>query len=179
MLKSTMADNRILQPPNRDSCVISACASVNHYSLIVYKTNGHKRPPTFINREFAAGLFKTHRFREKLAFSICSLFRGNCAVNACGSLGKIKAQKNPAIKDWIAGHNIVRIALYCKRINSHFPFSYIIRSVSEVLHIGMKWRCFILWSFSETMLHLSRRIYEARLTAYEAARCAMKRTCGA
>ena len=47
----------------------------------------------------------------------------------------------------------MRIALYCKRTNSHFPFSYIIRSVSEVLHIGMKWRCFILWSFSETMLH--------------------------
>ena len=34
--------------------------------------------------------------------------------------GVIKAQKNPAIKDWIVGHNIVRIALYCKRINSHF-----------------------------------------------------------
>ena len=39
----------------------------------------------------------------------------------------------------------------------------VIRSVSEVLHIGMKWRCFILWSFgglsrrnemkTETMLH--------------------------
>ena len=37
-----------------------------------------------------------------MAFSVCSLFRGNCAVNACGSLGKIKIQKNPAIKDWIA-----------------------------------------------------------------------------
>ena len=24
------------------------------------------------------------------------------AINACGSLGKIKIQKNPAIKDWIA-----------------------------------------------------------------------------
>ena len=115
------------------------CASVKPCSLIVYKINGHKRPPTFINREFAATLFKTHRFRENLAFSICSLFGSIYAINACGSLGKIKIQKNPAIKDWIAGHNIVRIALYCKRINSHFPFSYIIRSVSEVLHIGMKW----------------------------------------
>ena len=45
-------------------------------------------------------------------------------LQTCGSLGKIKIQKNPAIKDWIAGHNIVRIALYCKRINSHFPFSH-------------------------------------------------------
>ena len=45
-------------------------------------------------------------------------------------------QKNSAINEWIAGHNIVRIALYYKRINSHFPFSYIIRSVSGVLHSG-------------------------------------------
>ena len=36
------------------------------------------------------------------------------------SSDQTKIQKNPAIKDWIAGHNIVRIALYCKRINSHF-----------------------------------------------------------
>ena len=46
------------------------------------------------------------------------------AISTCQALGKIKTQKNPAIKDWIAGHNIVRIALYCKRINSHFPFSH-------------------------------------------------------
>ena len=86
---------------NRDFCVISACASVNHCSLIVYKANWHKRPPTFINREFAAGLFKTHRKTENFAFSIYSLL-GRCfAVNACGSLGKIKIQKNPAVKDWI------------------------------------------------------------------------------
>jgi len=96
---------------------------------------------------------KTLFFSENLAFSICSLFGRVYAISACHSWGKIKTQKNPAITDWIAGHNIVRIALYCKRINSHFPFSYIIRSVSEVLHIGMKWRCFILWSGSETMLH--------------------------
>ena len=78
-------------------------------------------------------------------------------------------QKNSAINEWIAGYNIVRIALYYKRINSHFPFSYIIRSVSEVLHIGMKWRCFILWSLSglsrrnemntETMLQPSSLCY--------------------
>ena len=59
---------------NRDFCISSACAAVNHCSLTAYKTNGHKRPPTFINREFAGTLFKTHRFRENLAFSICSLF---------------------------------------------------------------------------------------------------------
>ena len=57
----------------------------------------------------------------------------------------------------------MRTELYYKQKNSHFPFSYIIRSVSEVLHIGMKWRCFILWSFgglsrrnemkTETVLH--------------------------
>ena len=73
---------------NRDFSVISACASVKPCSLIVYKTNGHKRPPTFINREFAGTLFKTHRFRENLAFSISSLFRGNCAISTCHSLGK-------------------------------------------------------------------------------------------
>ena len=37
-----------------------------------------------------------------MAFSICSLFWRTYAINACGSLGKIKTQKNPAIKDWIA-----------------------------------------------------------------------------
>ena len=87
---------------NRDFSVISACASVKPCSLIVYKTNGHTRPPTFINREFAASLFKTHRFRENLAFSICSLFGRVYAISVCHSLGKIKTQKNPAIKDWIA-----------------------------------------------------------------------------
>ena len=86
---------------NRDFCVISACDSVSHCSLTACKTNGHKRPPTFINREFAASLFKTHRFRENLAFSICSLFGRVYAISACHSLGKIKIQKNPAIKDWI------------------------------------------------------------------------------
>ena len=87
---------------NRDFCVILACASVNHCSLTSYKTNGHKRPPTFINREFCRILFKTHRFRENLPFSICSLFGRVYAVSTCHSLGKVKIQKNPAIKDWIA-----------------------------------------------------------------------------
>ena len=41
----------------------------------------------------------------------------------------------------------------------------------------MKWRCFILWNDSETMLHLKRRFYEARLTAYEAILRIMKRHC--
>ena len=50
---------------------------------------------------FAESLFKTHRFRENLAFSICSLFRRVYAINTCYSLGKIKTQKKPAIKDWI------------------------------------------------------------------------------
>ena len=72
---------------------------VNPCSLTAYKTNRHKRPPTFINREFAASLFKTHRFRENLAFSICFLF-------------------------WIdyADNNMIRTLLYYKRINSHFSF---------------------------------------------------------
>ena len=70
-------------------------------TLIVYKTNGHKRPPTFINREFAGTLFKTHRFRENLAFSVCSLLGSFYAISTCQALGKIKTQKNPAIKDWI------------------------------------------------------------------------------
>ena len=33
--------------------------------------------------------------------TICSLFWRTYAINACGSLGKIKTQKNPVIKDWI------------------------------------------------------------------------------
>ena len=35
------------------------------------------------------------------------------------------------------------------------------RRKTLVLHIGTKWRCFILWSDSGTMLHLKRRFYEA------------------
>ena len=76
-------------------------ASVKPCSLIVYKTNWHKRPPTLPNREFQGKLFKTHWKTEKLAFSICSLFGRVYAISACGSLGKVKTQKNPAIKDWI------------------------------------------------------------------------------
>ena len=87
---------------NREFSVISACASVKPCSLIVYKTNGHKRPPTFINREFCRILCKTHAISESLAFSICSLFWRTCAISACHSLGKIKIQKNPAVKDWIS-----------------------------------------------------------------------------
>ena len=75
---------------NIDSCVILACAPVNHCSLTAYKINGYKRPPTFINRELAAGLFKTLRFRENLAFSIGSLFGRVYAISSCHSLGKIK-----------------------------------------------------------------------------------------
>ena len=51
--------------------------------------------------EFAATLFKTHRFRENLPFSICSLFGRVYAISICQALAKIKIQKNPAIKDWI------------------------------------------------------------------------------
>ena len=86
---------------NREFSVISVCISVNHCSLTAYKINRHKRPPTFINREFAATLFKTHRFRENLAFSICSLLGRVYAISTCHSLGKSATQKNPAIKDWI------------------------------------------------------------------------------
>ena len=56
--------------------------------------------------------------------NICSLLWSVYAISSCQALGKVKTQKNPAIKDWIVGHNIVRIALYCKWINSHFPFSH-------------------------------------------------------
>ena len=41
------------------------------------------------------------KFLENFAVSIRSLFWRTYAINACGSLGKIKTQKNPAIKDWI------------------------------------------------------------------------------
>ena len=87
---------------NREFSAISACSSVKPCSLTAYKINEHKRPPTFINREFAGTLFKTHRFRKNLAFSICSLFGRVYAISTCHSLGKIKIQKNPAPKDWIA-----------------------------------------------------------------------------
>ena len=38
-------------------------------------------------------------FSEKLPFSICPLFGRVYAISTCHSLGKIKMQKNPAIKD--------------------------------------------------------------------------------
>ena len=37
---------------NREFSVIWECASVTLYSLTAYKINKHKRPPTFINRDF-------------------------------------------------------------------------------------------------------------------------------
>ena len=40
-------------------------------------------------------------FSEKLPFSICPLFGRVYAINTCHSLGKVKIQKNPVIKDWI------------------------------------------------------------------------------
>ena len=83
---------------NREFSAISACASVNHCSLTVYKTNGHKRPPTFINREFCRILCKTHAISEILAFSICSLFWRTYAISTCHSLGKIKIQKKSSHK---------------------------------------------------------------------------------
>ena len=86
---------------NREFSAILVCVSVKPYSLIAYKINEHKRPPTFINREFWENLCKTHWKIENFTFSICSLLGRWFAVNTCDSLGKIKTQKNPAIKDWI------------------------------------------------------------------------------
>ena len=86
---------------NREFSSIWVCVSVKPYSLIAYKINEHKRPPTFINREFRENLFKTHVFSENLPFSICSLFGRVYAINTCHSLAKSAIQKNPAIKDWI------------------------------------------------------------------------------
>ena len=40
--------------------------------------------------------------RDRYIKSICSLFGSIYAISACHSSGKIKTQKNPAIKDWIA-----------------------------------------------------------------------------
>ena len=86
---------------NREFSCFLACVSVKPYSLTAYKINKHKRPPTFINREFGENLCKTHRKIENLPFSICSLFGRWFAISTCQALGKIKIQKNPAIKDWI------------------------------------------------------------------------------
>ena len=36
-----------------------------------------------------------------MAFSVCSLLGRVDAISTCHSLGKIKTQKNPVIKDWI------------------------------------------------------------------------------
>ena len=91
---------------------------ISSYSLAIYKINGYKRPPTFINREFAAGLFKTHRFRENLAFSICFLF------------GRVYAEDNT-----------IRTLSYYKRMNSHF-FSLYERSECFILWSGAE-QCFM------------------------------------
>ena len=82
--------------------VVPWSAPAVHEALTPYKINQHKRPPTFINREFWENLFKTHAFSENFPFSICFLFGSFYAISTCHSLGKIKTQKNPAIKDWIA-----------------------------------------------------------------------------
>ena len=72
MLKSTMSDNRILQPS-----AIKIVPSVADIFLTLPKTSIIAPP------------------------SICSLFGRFYAISVCHSLGKIKIQKNPAIKDWI------------------------------------------------------------------------------
>ena len=90
LLVSKVKVGKIRIEKNRDFCVISACASVNHCSLTAYKTNGHKRPPTFINREFAFILCKTHAFLENLPVSIRSMLGEIYAITACHSFDKIK-----------------------------------------------------------------------------------------
>ena len=92
MLKSTMSDNRILQPS-----AITIVPSVADIFLTLPKTSIIAPP------------------------SICSLFGRVYAISTCHSLDEIKI-KNSAINEWIAGHNIVRIALYCKRKLSFFIF---------------------------------------------------------
>ena len=68
-------------------------SAVNYCSLIAYKTNGHKRPPTFINREFWENLCKTHAISEILAFSVRPLFWRAYAISACHSLCKSRVWK--------------------------------------------------------------------------------------
>ena len=102
LLVSKVKVGKIRIEKYREFSAISAYPSVKPCSLTAYQINEHKRPPTFINREFAGTLFKTHRFRENLVFSICSLFGSVYAISTCQALGKIKTQKNPVIKDWIA-----------------------------------------------------------------------------
>ena len=72
MLKSTMSDNRILQPS-----AITIVPSVADIFLTLPKTSIIAPP------------------------SICSLFGGVYAISVCHSLGKSAIQKNPAIKGWI------------------------------------------------------------------------------
>ena len=71
MLKSTMSDNRILQPS-----AITIVPSVADIFLTLPKTSIIAPP------------------------SICSLFGRVYAISSCQALGKVKTQKNPAIKDW-------------------------------------------------------------------------------
>ena len=72
MLKSTMSDNRILQ-----LSAITIVPSVADIFLTLPKTSIIAPP------------------------SICSLFGRVYAISSCQALGKIKIQKNPAIKNWI------------------------------------------------------------------------------
>ena len=87
---------------NREFSIILACSSASYLSQIPYNYTEHKWLRSFTNREFWENLCKTHFFSENLAFSICSLLGSFYAISSCHSLGKIKIQKNPAIKDWIA-----------------------------------------------------------------------------
>ena len=101
LLVSKVKVGKIRIEKNREFSCFLACVSVKPYSLTAYKINEHKRPPTFINREFWENLCKILFFSENLSFSIFSLFGRVYAISASHSLGKIKIQKNPAIKDWI------------------------------------------------------------------------------
>ena len=103
-----------LKPIKRPRCLIPAAGIADQQSAIWFDIHSVEKPENLAKALPAL-------------LAICSLFRGNCAVNACGSLGKIKI-KNSAINEWIAGHNIVRIALYCKRELSFFIFSSYERS---------------------------------------------------
>ena len=91
---SKSTDREIENRENREFDFISRCVCVSSSSLTLNKQNQTTGLQSFINREFGRFLFKTHRFRENLAFSICSLYGRVYAISTCHSLGKIKIQKN-------------------------------------------------------------------------------------
>ena len=136
MLKSTMSDNRILQPS-----AITIVPSVADIFLTLPKTSIIAPP------------------------SICSLFGRVYAISVCHSLGKIKTQKNPAIKGWITEDKKMVDHFYL--IRKILPSSNVCKLVKNGHRfvISRKHLCFQHFLKTEKNFPLNRKDFFSETTA--------------